>query len=229
MTRGRDSRRHLSLVLALTTLLLGACIFSPPKPIKPPEPLRPYPVLASEDSLIETLSLVYQRKDYDKLQELLANDGDAKYQFFFYGPGGTVEQWDLTTELRIHQRMFQPESPPPGTEPVPTELWLVSVSIKLTPQTSWTERTDLYRDPGNPSSTGLDPTKWKVTEATYRASVFFQMLGETSYIVDDQQSLQSFLVVNDLAKTAGPGKFMFFRWQDLQPSPTKPAGAERPV
>jgi hypothetical protein len=94
---------------------------------------------------------------------------------------------------------------------VDRDLWLVSIDIQLEPQTEWTERLDLYLSDTNPS--GLNPTRWKVTDAQYHTYVLFTLQGTTSYQVNGRAN---FVVVEDLTKNVGDDrKFLIYRWEDL--------------
>jgi hypothetical protein len=221
MSPRRDPRRALRLSLTLLGLvgLLGlGCIFSPNDGGGgggvPPTTCK---TATTQTELITELKNAYQRRDYDCFANLFSNETDgAEYFFFLNEPEGA--NWDLTEELRIHRRMFKPEDPLPGETPVPQDLWLVSIDIQLQPQTEWTDRPDLYVSEENP--TGLDPARWRATEAAHNAQVFFKMSGQTDYSVDGRAN---FVVIEDLTKAAGTDrKFLIYRWEDLG-SNTKPA------
>jgi hypothetical protein len=174
---------------------------------KPPPPITP---AKSQLELIAKLSSAYQSRNYDWFSNLFSRQADgAPYFFFLNDPPGA--NWDLTEELRIHRRMFKPEDPLPGETPVDRDLWLVSIDIQLEPQTEWTERLDLYLSDTNPS--GLNPTRWKVTDAQYHTYVLFTLQGTTSYQVNGRAN---FVVVEDLTKNVGDDrKFLIYRWEDL--------------
>jgi len=107
--------------------------------------------------------------------------------------------------------MFDPQNVQPGEPPVPPEYWLQGIVIDLSPVGSWAERSDLYRSSSNPN--GLDPARWRATDAQYHASILWDMQGDTDFRVDGQQN---FVVINDLTRSAGErGKFVLFLWQDL--------------
>jgi hypothetical protein len=164
----------------------------------------------SAGDLIDKLAVTYGRRNFDGFESLFSTDADsAEYFFFLNEPEGA--NWDLTEELRIHRRMFEPEDPLPGETPVPQDLWPVAIEVELVLQGAWTERPDLYRSQANP--TGLDPTRWRATEAMYNAYVFWHMAGQTDYMVDGRQN---FVVIEDLQQTAGEDrKFLLYRWEDL--------------
>ena len=165
-----------------------------------------------EGELVDKLSAAYSRRDYDLFTSLFPAPGDPSYIFILYAPQlGDPPNWNRTEELRIHRRMFEPENVPPGEMPVVPELWLQAIHIVLSPAGSWTERPDLYQSPSNPD--GLDPVRWRVTEAQYHASIFWDTQSQTDYRVDGRQN---FIVVDDLTKSTGEsGKFALYRWEDL--------------
>ncbi len=213
MFRGRETRQHITLALALAALALAGCIFSPSTKDKTKK-IEPYPPIVDSKSLIENLRLAYQKRDYDKFATLFSNGtaGQPAYLFLLSEPTQTGEtSWGYTEEMRIHRRMFQPERPLPGETPVPSNLWLRSVQISLTPQSDFIESLDLYRSPSNPD--GIDPDRWVAREATYWTFVFFQLAGDTDYQVN---GLASYVVIEDKTKTnADPGKWLLYRWEEL--------------
>jgi len=110
--------------------------------------------------------------------------------------------------------MFMPEDPLPGETQVPSELWLVSITINLSRTAAvWMERTDLYKTPTNPN--GLDSERWKAGEAEFHADILFETQGDTDYRVDGRQN---FIVIEDRVKAAGDArKYLIYRWEDLDP------------
>ncbi len=227
MFRGRETRQHITLALALAALALAGCIFSPSTKDKK-QKIEPYPNIVDSKSLIENLRLAYQKRDYDKFATLFSNPtaGQPAYLFALSEPTQTGEtSWGYTEEMRIHRRMFQPERPLPGETPVPSPLWLQSVQISLTPQRDFNERTDLYRSPSNPN--GIDPAQWIATEAPYGTFVFFQLAGDTDYQVTGRAS---YTVIEDKTKSNGdPGKWLIYIWEDLGNGPSKPAATKPAV
>jgi hypothetical protein len=172
---------------------------------------------SSQDELIQLLAASYHDRDLGRFTDLFPIHADsADYAFFLTAPVNGVDNWDLTEELRIHRRMFDPSHPLPSEYAVPRELWLNTVTIALSRTTSsWVERTDLYKSPTNP--TGLDGAKWRITEAEYHADILFNTDGDTDYRVD---SRENFIVIQELAKSAGtPRRYRIYRWEDLDPSP----------
>ncbi len=221
MSRVREHLRPTALLLALATCLTAGCIFSPDIGKVPP---TPPPVIDSPVALINALSRAYLTRDAELFKSLLANNPDrnAEYLFLLSEPTNLGEtQWGYQEEARIHQRMFHPEAPPPGDPPVDAELWLQSLTITLTNQETFTERSDLYSE--NAGLDGkLDPAIWKVTDARYTTYVFFDLLG-TDYKVEGEAN---FVVLEDLTKDIGDaGKFLIYIWEDIS-VPTKPASTD---
>ena len=227
MSRVRGHSRHITLVLALATCLWTGCIFSPEEREIPPDPP---PEINSPGALIQALSRAYQTRDTALLASILANDPsrNAEYLFLLSEPTGNGEtQWGYAEEVRIHQRMFHPESPPPGDPPVSADLWMQGLTITLTPQEQFSERLDLYSENGGLDGK-LDPAVWKVVDARYTTYVFFD-LAALDYRVDANEA--NFVVIQDLSKSGSePGRFLIYIWEDLGcpncPTPAKPKAAE---
>lgn len=225
MSPRRVAIQRLGLAVSILAVVLAGCIFDPKSIDKPPcDNCSGVKIPTNEPELIANLALAYQHRNYDEFANLLPTaENNVQYFFFLSAPleDGTTN-WGATEELRIHRRMFNPENPLPGETPVPQELWLQSITISLTPIREFVERPDLYASQTNPS--GLDPAKWKVTEAEYHAEILFDTQTETDYRVDGKAN---FIVINDLTKTAGQDrKFLIYRWEDLgtyTPKPTAPA------
>ena len=207
-SRVRGHTGHTALLLALATCLWTSCIFSPPTGVIPPEPP---PIIDSPAAVVSALSRAYQTRDLALFTSLLANDKarGAEYLFLLSAPTDIGEtQWGFQEESRIHQRMFKPESPPPGDPPVASELWLQSVTITLTPKESFAERPDLYTTNGG----SLDPAIWRAKDASYTTYVFFDLAG-TDYKVEGEAN---FIVIEDLTKVVGDtGKFLLYIWEDI--------------
>ena len=216
MSRVRGHLRHTALLLALATCLWTGCIFSPETGVIPPEPP---PVIDSPEALVDALSRAYQNRDIQLFASLLANDPDrnAEYLFLLSAPTEFGEtQWGYEEEVRIHQRMFRPESPPPGDPPVASELWLQGLTITLTKQEPFGERSDLYTTNGG----SLDPSIWRAKDARYTTYVFFDLAG-TDYKVEGEAN---FIVLEDLTKQVGDtGKFLLYIWEDIAAPPAKAA------
>ena len=225
MFRARETRQLVSLTLALAALALAGCIFSPAH-VDNKIKIKPYVPIVDEKTLISNLEAAYQRRDYDKFKTLFSNPltpipAQPQYQFILSDPTALETSWGYAEEMRIHRRMFRPQDPLPGKTPVEPALWLQSVDIHLTLQTEFVERADLYRSPSNPE--GLDSDRWRASEGVYETSVFFQLLGDTDYIVNGHAN---YVVIEDKSKSTGDdGKWLIYRWEDLlhKPSAAKPA------
>jgi len=206
--------------LALATCLAAGCIFSPTEEVIPPTPPPP---IDSEAALIDALSRAYQTRDVDLLKSLLAHDPDRNADYFFVLSAPTdlgETQWGYTEEVRIHQRMFHPEAPPPGDPEVATDLWMQALTITLTKQENFAPREDLYSVTEGDGK--LDRNIWRVTDARYSTYVFFDLTG-TDYKVE---GYANFVVLEDLTKVVGdPGKFLIYIWEDLLGT-AKPASAD---
>jgi hypothetical protein len=182
-----------------------------------PPPRSLYPSIDSETALIENLRKAYQRRDYDKFTTLFSNPTlpppatQPPYLFILYQPTPGDSSWGYVEEMRIARRMFRPQDVPPGESPVLPEYWLVSVDISFTLQTDFVETMAYYRSPTHPN--GLDPARWKATQATYDTYVLFQLAGTTDYQVIGRAD---FVVIQDLTKTnADVFKWLLYRWKDL--------------
>jgi hypothetical protein len=168
--------------------------------------------ISSPERLIASLQLAYGTRDYDLYRRLFADREDASFLFFLPEPSELGEtQWGVSEELRIHRRRFHPENPLPGEEPVPAELWVRSIDITLSQLAAFQERRDLYRSPANPY--GLDPEAWRATDALYATDVFWNMAGETDFVV---RGRANFIVIEDLGKRlCDEGRFLLYIWEDL--------------
>jgi hypothetical protein len=217
MSRGRTIIRTFVLAFATASLVLASCIFSPPPDDKGGK--EPIPPATSSEQLIEYLSDAYQNRDFALFSSIISQDPTAPYLFKLNEANDDGEtEWDATTELRIHKRMFEPQSIDPGDTQLPPDLWLTSVNIQLPQQTDFLERTDLYRT--TPDGPGLDPARWTAREAIYETHLLFELVGNTDYRVDGEAS---FVVIEDKAKQVGDaGKFLLYIWEDLQ-APPKPS------
>jgi len=204
---------HLGFAVAFAALLVSGCIFNPQEKTPPTGGGTEIQIPTTPDELIQNLVAAYQQRNYLAFENLLPTDSDnAPYLFFLSEalPNGQTN-WDRNEELRIHRRMFNPESPLPGETPVPQELWLQSITITLSPLASFTERPDLYKSPTNPD--GLDSNVWKAQECTYQANLLFDTQSTTDYRVDGRAN---FVVIENLTKASGDDrKFLIYRWEDL--------------
>ena len=219
--RHAPNARHLSGLAAGVILAIAGCNLQlEPAPRGAVEKLapagRPMP-----QSLVKDLEQAYETRDQARFEALLAED------FLFIldmpGPGGET-QWGRTEEWRIHQRMFGPENIPPSEPPLPPEFWLQSLEATLTQQTKWTERPDLYASPANPE--GPDPAVWFVCEAIYGTQVFFQMQGDTDYLVEGRAAFV--VMVERVGLGTSQQLSYIYRWEDLGSDAAKqqPAAVE---
>ena len=186
-----------------------------------------YLCIDSEADLIDTFVHAYATRNYDLYTSLLANVPEANASFLFLLADPTEQgetQWGLVEELRIHHRMFEPESPYPGETPVPAELWVQAIDIHLNQLSPFQERTDLYSQTGGADGK-LDPARWRASDSRYGTYVYWDMAGQTDYLVNGQAN---FVVIEDLAKqSCDPGRFLIYAWEDLK-SPVSAAGSMPP-
>ncbi len=182
---------------------------------EPQAPQSQAPAIDSPAAVVAALERAYQQRDPDLLAALLANDPDnnARYLFLLSEPSSTGEtQWGYLEEVRIHQRMFHPESPGPGDRPVPVEFWLQALSINLTPNEIFSDRPDLYTD-ATPVPGPLDKNVWRAMDASYGTDLFFDLAGDTDYTVN---GTANFVVIENLTKVVGEaGKFLLLIWEDV--------------
>lgn len=190
------------VAIAAITLLAGC---EKDKPMMAPGPQPP----ATSEEFVQVLATVYRTQDYATFSVLLADD------FLFIldepNPDTGETQWDVATERRIHSRMFNPENIPTNDPPLPMDFWLQAVDITLTPESSFTERLDLYSTAMPPGP--FDPTHWIARSTTYGTNVFFQLQGDIDYQVTGRAY---FTILEDRTKQVGDsGKFLIVRWEDL--------------
>ncbi|MFQ5600847.1 MAG: hypothetical protein ACE5G2_09870 [Candidatus Krumholzibacteriia bacterium] len=167
----------------------------------------------SEADLMRIFADTYRRQDYLALSSLLSGVSSARYVFVLAEPDPRTGEtgWDLDEELALHLRMFKPEIST-GGPPLPWQLRVTAIALRMVPESDFVERPDLYFHPeSNPD--GLDPERWRATEATYRTSVFFDTLGEPDYQVEGRAS---FVVIDEGARSVGdPLKYHIYVWEDL--------------
>jgi hypothetical protein len=169
----------------------------------------------SAENLIGMLAHAYRTMDYMLYRTLFANKKDHGVEFHFVLEQPTTSgetQWGYDEEMRIHRRMFQPQTLGAGEKPVPSGLWPRTIACKLARQSEFVERFDLYRSEQNPMGE-LDRHRWRATDAVYSTSVLWSLQSGTAFQVEGQAR---FVVIEDLAKASGePGKFLVYRWEDL--------------
>ena len=144
----------------------------------------------------------YRRRHLEGFAEFLSTEPGAEYR----GPLGLGP----AEEICLHRRMFEPENQSPGQPPVPSELWPVGITLQLTPLRDWSERPDLYRSATNPQ--GLDPERWRATEAEWHYEIFFDTQTEVDY---GASGSCKFIVLRDLSKSSGEERsVVIYRWED---------------
>ena len=196
--------QRLTLVFAFVVASLCGCTDDD-------DPVLPHTghSIENAEETIQALADAYRAADYSKFEGLLADD--FVFVLDMPNPDTGDTQWDRNTEYRLHQRMFDPEEIPLGDPPLDIGYWLNSVTINLTPESAFTERFDLYTTAIPPGP--YDSNRWIARSATYGANVFFQLDGDTDYLVIGRAS---FTVLEDHTKHVGdPGKFLIVRWEDL--------------
>lgn len=185
------------------------------------KPMAPAPQPpANSAEFVEAFTAVYRAQDYATFAATLSPD------FILVldepNPDTGETQWNVATERRIHQRMFDPQNIPTSDPPLPTDFWLQSVTITLTPEATFVERPDLYTtfDPPGP----IDPMRWIASSCAYSYNAFFHLAGDTDF---DARGRLYFTVLEDRGKQVGdPGKFLLVRWEELRRPPgiaTEPA------
>ena len=206
---GLPCAAHVVLAFVAISILGPGCedpVNLPPAPEPPP---------GSPEAVVTALSKAYQQRSPELLTSLLANEhgANADYLFLLGEPTHLGEtQWNYAEKVRIHQRMFRPDQPPPGDPAVHPSLWLEGITITLTPLEEFQERGDLYS--ANDGADGkLDSRRWRAVDARYSAYVFFD-LAVFDYKIDGGEA--NFVVIEDLEKQPGEaGKFLLFSWEDL--------------
>jgi hypothetical protein len=183
----------------------------------------PTSLLTGPSAVVQALAIAYRERDADSFTSLLAHapERNAEYLFLLSEPTDLGETgWGYTEEVRIHQRMFHPDEPPPGDSPVPADLWLQNVVITLTHTENFTERVDLYSDNGGLDGK-LDADIWRASDAVYDTYALFDMEG-TDYKVEGRAN---FIVIEDKTKSIGDaGKFLIYIWEDIQAPFLRQAG-----
>ena len=126
MSREQSVRSALRIALfaALVPVLMTGCIFSPEQNPPPDDQQGPKKV-DSHDALIQNLVISYQKQDINLFTGLLANDKGNKAEYLFIPDDKANtgdDQWGYEEEIRVHQRMFEPQNTPVGQTPVVSEL-----------------------------------------------------------------------------------------------------------
>ena len=173
--------------------------------------------ITSSEALIRVLAEAYRTMDLDLYGTLFTraavHDIDSRFiQFEPTLPGGS--EWGTDEEIRIHRRMFIPESIGPGEEPLPYRLWIKAIDVELVQLTPFTQRFDLYRSEQDPQAP-LDRKRWRAEEAVYATHVVWHTRGGKSMQIDGQAR---FVVIQDLHECVDDG-FYIYIWEDLGPGP----------
>jgi hypothetical protein len=149
----------------------------------------------------------------DRMASLLAPpEAEGGYEFILAEPlpDGTAS-WDRDEELRIHRRLFAAEENLLPPDSIPAGLAGTSLRGRFTRESAWT--TSPAADPAHPFTGPLDPSRWRVTAASFTADVELDTQGPNDYRLPGQDV---FVVVEDLSKPIGaPGRFLLGRWVNL--------------
>ena len=202
----RTHRSFLAGTIVAACISLLAC----EDPIPPPEPPGIPP---TADDVLQGIARAYLTRDWELFASLLAPD----FKFVPCKPTVLGEtEWGYEEEVRIHQRMFHPQTADP---PLAPDLWLQALTITLTKQENFAERFDFYSADGGMDGK-LDPALWRVVDARYTTYVFFDLVG-TDYKVEGEAN---FVVLENLAKPeADAGRFLLLMWEEICPPAAKPA------
>jgi len=218
--------RKGSLVLGFVAMLCTAPVafatlteFSTP-PLCLPEPtvvMSP----GSPGELIAALASTYSNMDLDRYATLFTNQAQhgVDFHFVLFEPNEKGEkEWGYDEEMRIHRRMFRPETIPSGDRPLPPELWVRSIDAQLELLRGFEERWDLYRSEQHPTGE-LDRHRWRAVDAIYATRVTWYLASDRSLAIAGQARL---VVVEDLLTAASdPNRFLIYRWEDLGPGTTE--------
>ena len=202
-------RRHF--IPLLLGLLISGCQDDPaivPAPV----------ILDSPAEVIAALEAAYRSRDIEALERLLAHKADDGADFAFFS-GRSAErprrQWGRDTELALHRRMFRPDDTQGDGNPVPKEMWPLTIEIAFEPREEFSENTEFRPDD---SQGGLDPSRWRTLGALYSSEAFLAMSGD-----DDLEVLDPtyFVVIEDRVKRPGSdGRFFLLYWFDLREGET---------
>ena len=169
------------------------------------------------EALIDSLEHVYAGMNYECYRTLFTDPAvhGIDLRFFPYEPESSeTKEWGYVEEMRIHRRMFRPESIGPDEKPLPAQLWVKSIDVELELLRGFTERWDLYRSEQNPTGV-LDRHRWHAMDAVYTTSVTWHLRNGGAFVIAGQAR---FVVVEDFTKSgAAPGRFLIYQWEDLGP------------
>jgi hypothetical protein len=200
-------------IIALSCLVVLVSAVGLPR-AGPPPPCAETLVESPAD-LIAVFAHAYRSMDLELYRTLFAHEPGqgVGFRFVLHRPTAAGEsEWGYDEEIRIHRRMFEPESIGPTEKPLPRELWIRSISVQLLPLTDFRQRYDLYISEHNPMGE-LDRKKWRATDAVYATCVtWFTEAGQTMQINGQAR----FIVIEDLqAEAVAARKFWIYRWEDL--------------
>jgi len=207
MAPARRSYRlhHLRVAQAVALTILGTAALTT---------AAAQPITTSE-GLISVLAEVYRTMDLDLYSTLFTRAAvhGVESRFIQYEPmlPGDSE-WGTDEELRIHRRMFIPESIGPDEDPLPYSLWVKSIDVELVRLTPFTERFDLYRSEQDPQAP-LDRKRWRADESVYATNVVWHTRGGPSMGIAGRAR---FVVIQDLVDCVDDG-FYVYVWEDLGP------------
>lgn len=177
----------------------------------------------SPESLIQKLAQVYASMDLDAYASLFANPRvqGEEFTFVLYEPMGKGETtWGYDEEMRIHRRMFRPESIGQGEQALAPELWVQSIDVDLVCERGFQERFDLYRSDQHPAGE-LDRHRWRAIDALYRTAVVWTMRNGRTLAISGHAR---FVLIEDLcARPDDSGRYVVYRWEDLGPGECGPS------
>ena len=212
--------RKGTLILGFAAMLCTAPVaFATLTAFPAPPACRPEPSVAtapgSPGELIAALATAYSSMDLDRYAALFTNQAQhgIDFRFVLFEPNEKGEkEWGYDEEMRIHRRMFRPETIPSGDRPLPPELWARSIDAQLELVRDFEERWDLYRSEQHPTGE-LDRHRWRVMDAVYATRVTWYLASDRSLAIAGQAR---FVVVEDLLTPArDPNRFLIYRWEDL--------------
>jgi hypothetical protein len=207
------------ILLGLIALFASIAVPSSPQPFpwaaEADAGVSSLAVVESPSDLITRIAHAYRSMDLELYGKLFAREPGQGVGFRFVlnrptqaGEGG----WGYAEEMRIHRRMFRPETITPDEKPLPRELWVQSIQVRLVPVTEFRERFDLYISEHNPRGE-LDRKRWRATDAVYETDVTWLTRGGGTMHIAGQAR---FIVIEDLWQALGSAdKFLLYRWEDL--------------
>jgi hypothetical protein len=163
---------------------------------------------------IRRLAEAYRTRDLELFVSALVKAPEAGAEYLFIpSPDSGLEPWGFAEEVRLHRRLFHPESPAPGEDPCPAELWRQSVDATFVQLSPYAEREDLYRSETNPG--GLDPRRWRAADARYASSFFIAGAGDLDYQVE---GVNNFVILEDLSRSGSPDRRQIYIWEEISGS-----------